>query len=331
MRRRDFIKVIAGAAAIWPLAARAQRPDRLRRIGVLIGLAENDPEAQNWISAFTQRLQELGWTTGRNVRIDYRWAGGVGESIRAPAAELVAMAPDVILADGTLAVLALQNESRTVPIVFVQAPDPVGIGIVPSLAHPGGNVTGFTHFEYPTAGKWLEALKEIAPRTSRALVLVRNPTPNTPGAKTVAAIGTVALTLGVQLTAGQVMGAAEIERAINAFAAEPNGGLIALPNTITSIHRELIVALAARYRMPAVYPYRHFVTAGGLLSYNIDTRQQFRQAASYVDRILKGEKPADLPVQQPTKFELVINLKTAKALGLDVPPMLLARADAVIE
>jgi putative ABC transport system substrate-binding protein len=328
MRRREFITLLGGAAATWPLSGRAQEPDRVRRIGALISLAENDPEAQAWISSFTRRLQELGWTAGRNVRIDFRW--GVAEQARVVAAEAVAAAPDVILADGTQAMAALRKESGTVPIIFVQIPDPIGIGIVPSLARPGGNVTGFTHYEYSTAGKWLEVLKEIAPNIERVLVLRRDAASG-PGQLAYAAIEAVARSLGVQATMAIVLGAADIERALDAVARVPNVGLIPLPNHVTSVHRDLIIALAARSRMPAAYPFRRFVTAGGLLSYGIDSAYQFRQAADYIDRVLKGAKPADLPVVQPTKFELIINLKTAKTLGLEVPPTLLARADEVIE
>jgi putative ABC transport system substrate-binding protein len=334
VRRREFITLIGGAAAAsslsWPHAARAQQSDRMRRIGVLIALAENDPEGQTRVSGFERRLQELGWTAGRNLRIEYRWAAGAGERTRAMAAELVATAPEVVLADGYSAVAALRRESATNPIIFVQVPDPVGIGVVPNLARPGGNITGFTHYEYAMPGKWLELLKEIAPRIERVLVLRRDATPG-PGRLAYAAVEAVARSLRVQASMAIVLGAADIERALDAAAREPNVGLIPLPTTVTSVHRDLIVALAARNRMPAAYPYRHFVTAGGLLSYGIDSVHQFRQAADYIDRVLKGANPGDLPVQAPTKFELVINLKTAKALGLDVPPTLLARADEAIE
>ena len=278
MRRREFITLLGGAAVVWPLAARAQQPERVRRIGALISLAETNPEAQAWISAFTRRLQELGWTAGRNVRIDFRWGAGVAERARVLAAEAVAMAPDVILADGNQAMAALRQESGTVPIIFVQIPDPVGIGIVPSLARPGGNVTGFTHYEYSTAGKWLEVLKEIAPNIERVLVLRRDATSG-PGQLAYAAIEAVARSLGVKATMAIVLDAADIERALGAVAPEPNVGLVPLPNNVTSVHRDLIVALAARNRMPAAYPFRRFVTAGGLLSYGIDSADQSRQAA----------------------------------------------------
>jgi putative tryptophan/tyrosine transport system substrate-binding protein len=332
MKRREFITLVGGAGVAWPVAARGQQSERVRRIAVSVALAETDPEARAMVLAFTQRLTELGWTDGRNIRIDYHWIGGAGEQTRISAAQLVALAPDIVLADGVVATKAFQLETRTIPIVFVRVPDPVGIGIVPSLANPGGNTTGFTHFEYATAGKWMESLKEIAPGVNRVLVLARDlMAPNSPGVKAIAAIETVARALDVKLTTTSAPDAAQIEQAIKTFAAEPNGGLIALPNITTSVYRELIIALVARYRIPAVYPYRHFTVDGGLLAYSVDTLHQFRQAAVYVDRILKGAKPAELPVQQPIKFQLVINLKTAKALGLDVPPTLLARADEVIE
>ena len=330
MQRREFVTLFGASAAAWPLTARAQQQQRMRHIGVLISLEMNDPESQGWAKAFEQRLQSRGWTAGRNVQVDYRWAGGVGESTRIAAAELIAMSPDVIVADGTPTLLAVQRETQSIPIVFVLVPDPVAAGIVPSLARPGGNITGFTHYEYPTAGKWLEVLKEIAPATTRALVLTRDPTAG-PGSLTIRAIEAVGRSLGVQVIPATVAAAADFERAIGSFADRPNAGLVVLPNIVTSVHRELIVALAARHRLPAVYPYRHFTAAGGLLSYSIDATEQFRQAATYVDRILRGDKPADLPVQAPVKYETVLNLKTAKALGIDVPATVLVRADEVIE
>ena len=333
MKRREFITLLGGASApllLAPFTARAQQRERVRRIGVLISLTQGDPESQGWMKAFAQRLQSLGWTPGRNIHVDYRWAGGARESTRIAAAELVAMAPEVIVADGTTTVLAVQRAAPTMPIVFVLVPDPVGAGIVPSLARPGGNLTGFTHYEYQTAGKWLDTLKEIAPGVSRALVLTRDPT-TAPGSLALAAVEAAGRSLRVQVVSAPTSEAIDFERAINSFAAVPNGGLVVLPTVVTSIHRELIVALAARHRLPAVYPYRHFTEAGGLLSYSIDATEQFRQAASYVDRILRGEKPADLPVQAPVKYETVLNLKTAKALGLDVPASVLVRADEVIE
>ena len=327
--RREFITLLGGAAAAWPLAARAQQGERMRRIGVLSSLAADDPEAAARNAAFLQTLQELGWTDGRNVRIDYRWSAGNAERIRKHAGELLALAPNVVLANGTTAVVLLQQATRSVPIVFVQLTDPVGAGIVESLAQPGGNATGFTLFEYSTSGKWLELLKQIAPGVTRAAV-VRDPTIAT-GPGQFAAIQSVAPSLGVELRPVDIRDAGEIERAITAFARGPNGGLIVSSGGFVFVHRELIIALAARHRLPAVYPYRSLVTSGGLISYGTDSIDSYRRAAGYVDRILKGEKPADLPVQAPTKYELVINLKTAKSLGLEVPATLLARADEVIE
>jgi putative ABC transport system substrate-binding protein len=328
MKRRAFIGLLGGAAA-WPCAARAQQGDRIRRIGVLMSQLTGDPEGQARVAALQQTLQELGWTDGRNARIDYRWSGSDFERIRKHAAELLALAPDVVLANGTSAVVALQQATRTVPIVFVQVTDPVGGGIVESLARPGGNATGFTLFEYTTSGKWLELLKQIAPDVTRAAVL-RDPAIST-GPGQFAAIQSAALSLGVDLRPVDIRDAGEIERAITAFARAPNGSLVVTSGGFTFVHRELIIALAARHRLPAVYPYRSLVTSGGLISYGTDSIDTYRRAAAYVDRILKGEKPADLPVQAPTKYELAVNLKTAQALGLDVPPSLLARADEVIE
>jgi putative tryptophan/tyrosine transport system substrate-binding protein len=329
MRRRDFIKVIAGSAAAWPLAVTAQQPERMRRIGVLMHLAADDPEGQARIGAFLQGLQEWGWAVGRNVRIEYRWAAGDAERIRKYATELVALAPDVILAAGGAVVAPLLQATSTVPVVFAQTPDPVGAGFVASLARPGGNATGFTVFEYGLSAKWLELLKEIAPQVTRAGVL-RDPVLTT-GIGQFAAIQSVAPSLGVEASPINLREADEIERAITALARTWGGGLIVTASALATVHRDLVVSLAARYRLPAVYSNRLFVTSGGLICYSPDRIEQFRQAAGYVDRILKGEKPADLPVQAPTKYELVMNIKTAKALGLDVPPMLLARADEVIE
>jgi ABC-type uncharacterized transport system substrate-binding protein len=328
-RRREFITLLGGAAAACPLGVSAQQGERMRRIGVLSSLAADDPEAAARNAAFLQTLQELGWTDGRNVRIDYRWSAGDAERIRKHAAELLALAPDVVLANGTTAVVLLRQATRSVPIVFVQLTDPVGAGIVESLAQPGGNATGFTLFEYSTSGKWLELLKQIAPGVTRAAVL-RDPTIAT-GPGQFAAIQSVAPSLGVELRPIDIRDAGEIERAITAFARGPNGGLIVSSGGFAFVHRELIIALAARHRLPAVYPYRSLVTSGGLISYGTDSIDSYRRAAGYVDRILKGEMPADLPVQASTKYELVINLKTAKALGLDVPASVLARADEVIE
>ena len=315
--RREFITLLGGAAAAWPLAARAQQGERVRRIGVLMNVAADDPEAQARNAAFLQGLQELGWTVGRNVRIDYRWAAGDADRLRRYAAELVALAPDVVLASGTSTVGPLQQATRTVPIVFAGVADPVGAGFVDSLARPGGNATGFISFEYGLSGKWLELLKEIAPGVTRVAVLRDSAISG--GTGQFGAIQSVAPSLGVEVIPINVRDAGEIERAVAAFARAPNGGLIVTASGLAIVHRELIVMLAARHKLPAVYYYRFFVTDGGLVSYGPDPHDQYRRAAGYVDRILKGEKPADLPVQAPTKYELVINLKTAKALGLDVP------------
>jgi ABC-type uncharacterized transport system substrate-binding protein len=329
MRRREFITLLGCASAAWPFAVRAQQRERMRRIGVLMNLAADDAQSMARISAFLQGLQQLGWTDGRNVLIDYRWGAGDPERIRKSATELLALAPDVILAIGAITVGPLQQLSRTVPIVFANVTDPVGAGIVASLARPGGNATGFINFEYGISAKWLELLKQIAPRMARAAVL-RDPT-IIASISQFAAIQSVAPSLGVELTPIDTRNAGDIERSIAAFAREPGSGLIVVTGTSAIVHRQLIIALAARDRLPAVYPFRYYVADGGLMSYGPDSIDFFRRAAGYVDRILKGEKPADLPVQAPTKYELVINLKTAKALGLDVPPTLLARADEVIE
>jgi putative ABC transport system substrate-binding protein len=329
MKRRAFITLLGGAAA-WPLAARAQQPpERMRRIGVLMNLAANDPEAPRRLTAFVQGLNQLGWTEGRNVRIDTRWSTGDADLIRKYAAELVALAPDAILAASTSIVGPLQQTTRSVPIVFVVVADPVGAGFVESLARPGGNITGFLAYEYGLSAKWLELLKEIAPRVTRAAIL-RDPTLGL-GTAQLAAIKTVAPSFGVEVTPIGLRDAGEIERGIVAFARGASDGLIVTGSTSAAIHRSLIITLATRHRLPAVYPFRYFVSSGGLLSYGPNTVDQYRVAASYIDRILKGGKPADLPVQAPTKYELVINLKTAKALGLTVPDTLLARADEVIE
>jgi putative ABC transport system substrate-binding protein len=330
MERRRFITLLGGAAAAWPLAATAQQSERMRRIGVLMHLPENDPEAQARVRALLQGLQELGWIEGRNVRIDYRFGAADVDSSRRYAAELIALAPDVIQASGTGPMAALHEATRTVPIVFAQVPDPVNAGFVDSLARPGGNATGFSVFEeYGSSGKWLELLKEIAPQVTRVAVL-RDPT-IAAGIGQTGAIQSVAPSLGVQVSPVGVRDASEIERAIAAFGHGTNGGLIVLGAPLAIMQRDLISTLAARHRLPAVYPVRLFVVAGGLISYGPDSIDPYRRVAGYVDRILKGEKPADLPVQNPTKFELVINLKTAKALGLEVPPTLIARADEVIE
>jgi ABC-type uncharacterized transport system substrate-binding protein len=327
--RREFTALGAAAALAWPLAARAQQGERMRRIGVLMNLATDDPEAPARVAALAQGLGELGWTVGRNVMIDYRWGAGDVERIRKHAAELVALAPQVILVTSSQAVAILLQATRTVPIVFVGLPDPVGAGFVNSLARPGGNVTGFLGFEYGMAAKRLELLKEVAPRTTR-VAMIRDFT-TAAGAGQFGAIQTAAPSVGVELSPIDVRDAGEIEHAVGAFARSPNGGLIVTGGPLAALHRDVIIKVAARHRLPAVYTGRPFVTGGGLISYGADIVDQFRRAASYVDRILKGEKPADLPVQAPTKYELVINLKTAKALGLEVPPTLLARADEVIE
>ncbi|MFL5096838.1 MAG: ABC transporter substrate-binding protein [Xanthobacteraceae bacterium] len=328
MMRREFILGVGGAAA-WPFAARAQQGERMRRIGVRTGIAETDPVFQDRIAAFRHELQQLGWSDGRNVRIDIRAGSTDPERIRKDVAELLTLAPDVILTAGSQAVGALQQATRTVPIVFVGIVDPVSAGFVASLARPAGNITGFTSFEYGISAKWLEVLKQIDARMTRAAVL-RDPA-NPAGIGLLAAMQGVAPSLGVELTPVGVRDAAEIERAIANFARGSNGGLVVTLTSSTITHRGLISTLAARHRLPAVYPYRYFVTSGGLISYGPDPVDVDRRAAGYVDRIRRGEKPADVPVQAPTKYELVINLKTANALGLQVPATLLARADEVIE
>ena len=328
MQRRHFITLLGGAAA-WPLAARAQQPDRMRRIGVLTGTSADDPNNKARRAAFEQALQQLGWTEGRNVRIDYRWSAGDADRSRKYAAELVALAPDVIVSSGSFSTGHLLRATHTVPVVFAIVPDPVGSGFVDSLSQPGGNATGFMQFEYGLSGKWLELLKEIAPGLTRAIVLWDPAI--TAGIGQFAIIQSVATSAGVDLKPVNLRDAGEVERAITAFARAPNGGLIVTASALSTVHRDLIIALAARHKLPAVYFERHFVAAGGLISYGANFVDQHRRAAGYVDRILKGEKPADLPVQAPTKYELVINLKTAKALGLAVPRELLARADELIE
>jgi putative ABC transport system substrate-binding protein len=330
MRRREFIAGLASAAA-WPVVARAQQPDRVRRIGVLIGGVgdENDPEQKRRSSVFTQALAELGWTDGRNLRIDYRAGGGDADLIRRYTAELLALAPDVIQASAGVAVAALRQATRTVPIVFVGVIDPVGAGFVASLARPGGNATGFTVFEYGISGKWLQLLSEIAPHMTRVAV-IRNPTVISGGGQLGALQGALP-SFRVELTPIDVQDGGEIERGIASFARGSNGALIVTLSVLAFRHLERIIALAARYRLPAVYPDRAFVAGGGLISYGPVLIEPYRRAAGYVDRILKGEKPGDLPVQVPTKYETVINLKTAKALGLTIPETLLATADEVIQ
>jgi putative ABC transport system substrate-binding protein len=328
--RREFITLIGGAAAAWPLAARAQQGERVRRIGVLSGLPEDDPE---WVvrrAVFEQALQALGWNSGRNLRIDYRWnVNNDPAAIQKFATELASLAPDVILASGNVVIAPMLQASRTTPIVLLQAIDPVGSGFVESMARPGGNVTGFTQFEYSLAGKWLELLKEIAPRVTRVAV-VRDPTRG-PGIGQFAVIQAMAPTHAVELTPINANDPVETQaKRIAAFGSSANGGLIVTVGG-TALHRRVVIAAAAKNDLPAIYPYRYFATDGGLMSYGPDTIEQFRQAAGYVDRILKGVNPADLPVQAPTNYQLVINLKTARTLRLDVPPTLLARADEVIE
>jgi putative tryptophan/tyrosine transport system substrate-binding protein len=329
LKRRDFITLLGGAASAWPLAARAQQGERMRRIGVLMNFAVDDPEAQSRNAGFLQGLSELGWTVGRNLRIDYRWGAGDTDRHRQYAAELLALAPDVILANSSAALSSLLQATRTVPIVFTTVADPVGAGYVDSLARPGGNATGFLLWDYSIAAKWLELLKEIAPHVTRAMVFRQSAIAAGPGQFGV--IQAAAPPLGVDLRVADVRDAREIERAVTTFAQGSNGGLIVTGSPGALSHRTLIVALAARHRLPAVYSSRVFAVDGGLISYGPDSVDQLRRAAGYVDRILKGEKPADLPVQAPTKYELVINSKTAKAAGIDIPPTLLARADEVIE
>ena len=328
MQRREFMALVGGAAAAWPLAARAQQGGRVRHIGVLMAIPADDREAVTRIAAFQQGLHQLGWVDGRNLRIDYRWARGAIGEIRRHADELVALAPEVILASGSAAAGPLLEATRSLPVVFVIVPDPLGAGFVGSLAKPGGNATGFLMFEYGISGKWVELLKQIAPEVKRAAVL-RDPA-ITAGIGQFGAIQSVAPSLGVDVVPINVRDAGEIEHSIAAFAGTANGGLIVTGSALAIVHRDLIVRLAARHKLPAVYFQRSFVAAGGLTSYGPDLVDQYRLAAGYIDRILKGEKPADLPVQAPTRYELVINLKSARALGVEVPPMVLARADEVI-
>jgi len=329
MRRRDFITLLGGAAA-WPVVARAQQGERMRRIGVLTGSGTpDDPDIKERYAALVQRLQQLGWSEGRNLRIEAHWAAIEPDDLRKRAAELVALAPDVIVAGGTSTVQPLLQATRTVPIVFAGTADPVGAGLVASLARPGGNITGFMQFEYSLSAKWPELLKQIAPSVTRAAVL-RDPT-LTAGIGQFAVIQSAAPSVGIDVSPVNVRMAQEIEQAVTVFARSPYGGLIVTASGLAAVHRDLIITLAARHKLPAVYARRLFVVEGGLMCYGPDRVGLFRQAAQYVDRILKGEKPADLPVQAPTKYELVINLKTAKTLGLDVPTTLLTRADEVIE
>jgi len=329
MHRREFITFLAGTVAAWPFSAHAQRPDNMRRVGVITGTRAEDPETNARHAAFEQALQQLGWSKGRNVRIDYRFAGGDAAISRRQAEDLVALAPDVIVSSGGFSTGAILRATHTVPIVFVIVPDPVGSGLVDSLSQPGGNATGFMMFEYSLSGKWLELLKEMSPSLTRAMVLWDPAI--AAGIGQFAIIQSVATSAGVDVRPVNAHDAAEIERAITVFARSPNGGLIVTASAPALVHRELIVALAARHKLPAIYFNRVFVADGGLISYGPDFVDQYRRAAGYVDRILKGEKPGDLPVQAPNKYDLVINLKTAKALGLAIPPAVLARANEVIE
>ena len=330
MRRREFITLVGGAAS-WPIGALAQQPDEVRRIGVLVRTAADDPEGQTSIAAFKQALQQLSWTEGRNLRIDYRWAAGNAEQMQASAKELVAQQPDVIFCRSTPVTAALLTQTRTIPIVFVMVSDPVGERFVESLARPGGNTTGFTNVESSMAGKWLELLKEVAPNVKRIAFIFDPKVAPGGGSYYTNLIKSAAPSFTVALTATPVHNAVEIESAIGKFAREPNGGLLVLPDTTTRTHRRLIIALAAQYRVPAIYDFRDIVVEGGLISYGVDVADLIRRAAGYVDRVLKGAKPAELPVQLPAKFVMAINLKTAKELGLDVPLLLQQRADEIVE
>ena len=329
IERRKFLATLGGAAAAWPLAARAQQGERTRLIGVLTPLAEGDPEGQARIAAFREGLSKLGWTEGRDVQIEYRSFAGDRDRARAYAAELVNLKPDVIFAATTSSLAVLHQETRSVPIVFAQVADPVGGGFVASLARPGGNITGFSQYEYGIGAKWVELLKQIAPQVTRVAVVYDSANPESK--EYLPVIEAAARSLGVQVSISEVRDAAEIERAIEEFAREPNGALIPLPGPLMGVRRDVIISLATRHRLPNVYAFRYYAIGGGLASYGTEIIDLYRRAPSYVDRILKGEKPGDLPVQQATKFELVINLKTAKALGLDPPISLLARTDEVIE
>jgi putative ABC transport system substrate-binding protein len=330
IHRRSFISLLGSAAAAWPVAARGQQAEGVKRIGVLMSTAADDSESQLRLVAFVQALQQAGWTIGRNLQIDTRWSSGDTARLRRYIGELLGLSPDVILAGGRASTVVpeVQQARRGTPVVFVQGVDPVGVGYVARLARPGGDATGFTQFEYTLAGKWLQLLKEVAPAVTRVAILRE---PGTAGIGQWAVIQAAASSLAVELIPIDTRDVDIIERDMSAFGREPNGGLIVAVSSTATVHRELIVALAAKHRLPAIFPYRYYAVGGGLASYGPDLVDQYRRAAGYVDRILKGEKPADLPVQAPTKYELVINLKTAKALGIEVPPMLLARADEVIE
>jgi putative ABC transport system substrate-binding protein len=329
MKRREFITLVGGAAAAWPLGARAQQEDRMRRVGVLFAFAESDPDAKAWLTAFEEGLQKLGWSQSRNLRIDYRWGGGDEQLLQTHAAELVGAAPDVLFCAGTPSLVALRRETRSLPIVFVQVPDPIKLGFAASLARPAGNVTGFTSYEYSMGGKWVELIKDTAPRTVRVAVIVDPANPSHP--EYVQALEASASSLSMRVTIASMRGAADIEGAIDEFARQPNGALVVLPSAPAILHRDLIISLAARHRLPAVYPYRFFASSGGFMSYGIDLADTYRRAASYIDLILKGGKPGELPVQLSAKFELVVNLRTAKALGLAIPEPFIQRADEVIE
>jgi putative tryptophan/tyrosine transport system substrate-binding protein len=329
MRRREFITLLGGGAAAWPLAARAQQPERVRRIGVLMAFAESDAEMQARVAVFRQGLRKLGWSEGRNLRIDERWTADDMDRVRAHASELISLKPDAIVVGGRRTLSALQEQTRSVPVVFAGISDPVEQGIVTNLAHPGGNFTGFSNFELSVFGKMLETLKQMAPNITRA-ALIFSPD-NATAVRLSQAFEALAAPLTIQTTVVPVHRPEEIERAVDLFAREPNGGLLFPPDVTLTIHRELVIAAVARHRLPAIYSDVVMVKIGGLMYYGPDPLDFYRRAASYVDRILRGEKPGDLPVQQPIKYELVLNLKTAKALGLDVPPTLLARADEVIE
>ena len=330
MQRREFITLLSGAAVTWPLAARAQQPDRMLQIGVLMAYAESDREGQAWVAAFREGLQNLGWTEGRNIRIDTRWAAADAEAIQRFAKELVALQPDLILTQNTPTTAAMLQQTRTIPIIFANVSDPVGSGFVASFARPGGNATGFIVLESTMAGKWLELLKEIAPRVNRVAFLF-NPVTATFAEYYLNPFKAAATSFAVEAIAAPVRDRSELESVVAAHAREPNGGLIVMPDAFLNVHRAEVISLAARYRLPAVYAYRFFTELGGLLSYGNDVTDNFRRAATYADRVLKGVKPSELPVQAPVKFELVINLKTAKTLGLDVPLHLQQRADELIE
>ena len=330
MRRRDFIRIIAGSTVAWPLDVRAQQSERLRKVGALISTREDDADGQARVALLRQGFSELGWIENRNISFDFRWIGGDATRAKANAAELVSQKPDVIIANSTLSLAAARNETSTIPIVFVVVGDPIGQGFVSSLAHPGGNITGFSAFEFAISGKWLELIKEIAPEVRR-VAFIFNPQSGPYAERFVQSIAPVAPSFGVDLAVSPTRDPAEIERAIVAVSGEPKGGLIINPDAFTGANRGLIISLAARYRLPAVYPYKYYAADGGLLSYGHDSNEPFQRAPAYVDKILKGANPGDLPIQQPTKFELIINLKTAKTLSVTIPPQLLDRANELIE